>query len=354
MPVLEVRDLCVRVGTFELHDVSLELEEGEVLVLLGPSGAGKTVLLDTVAGFHRPRAGRVHVSGTDVTLLPPEQRRLGVVFQEYALFPHMSVLENVSFGPRARGSRDASRNRKALERLGIAHLADRRPGSLSGGERQRVALARALVTEPRALLLDEPLSALDAPTRDELREELAAFLEDSGTATLYVTHDRAEAFVLADRVGLLFDGRLRQVGEVAEVLQEPRDVEVAAFLGMEVMGIANVVPPHRAELGGLELVVEDARGITGPAALCYRAEDVVILGEGREAPNVFGGRVERVIHSIPLSRVEARTREGLAIFASAFARDVLERDLRAGVEVVFHVPPASLRVARLTPEVADG
>jgi len=217
-----------------LRDLTLTAPAGEVTAVLGPSGAGKSTLLGLVAGLLAPDRGDVRFDGRPVTHLPPEKRDLGVVFQSYALFAHMTVEDNVAFGLTVRGTgRRAARRRVAalLERFEIAPLARRYPVQLSGGERQRVALARALAAAPRALLLDEPLAALDARLRLALRAELAERLAETGVTTLYVTHDQEEAMALGDRVAVLRDGRLEQVGSPEALYQRPATPFVASFVG---------------------------------------------------------------------------------------------------------------------------
>ena len=216
-------------------ELALSLEVGGTTALVGPSGAGKTSMLRVIAGLVRPPRGRVAL-GEEVWLdtergvaLPPEERRVGLVFQEYALFPHLSVRRNVAYGA---GGRPVD---ELLERFRIAHLADARPGELSGGERQRVALARALAREPEVLLLDEPLAALDAHTRTAVRAELAELLRGLGLPALLVTHDYEDAAALADEVGVLVDGSLRQLASPAELVARPRDGFVAAFTGANLL-----------------------------------------------------------------------------------------------------------------------
>jgi ABC-type sulfate/molybdate transport systems ATPase subunit len=224
--------VTVPLRAFDL-DVALDVAPGETLALVGPSGAGKTTVLRAIAGLVRPSGGWIECGGTwfDArTHVPPEQRSVGLVFQEYALFPHLTVERNVAFGGRVDG---------LLERLRIDHLARAKPGDLSGGERQRVALARALARRPKVLLLDEPMSALDPHTRGEVRAELHVILRDLGLPTLLVTHDFEDAATLADRVGVLVEGRLRQVAAPAELVAEPADAFVAGLAGGNVLsGVA--------------------------------------------------------------------------------------------------------------------
>jgi thiamine transport system ATP-binding protein len=270
-------------GNGDSFDVAADLRvaAGETLVLLGPSGSGKTLLLETLAGFH-DHAGRVELDGADVTDTPPEDRGLGFVFQNHALFPHRSVRENVAFG--ARYHDDPRDPDDLLDSLGIAAPADRDPATLSGGEKQRVALARALAIRPRAFLLDEPLSALDAPTRARLRTDLAAVLADE--TAVYVTHDRTTARVLADRVAVVRDGAIEQVGATADVFERPASSFVAAFTGATVL--------RQADLG-------DAVDL--PAAVCSVRPEHVTLGD--PDPDAEGV-VERVVREDAAFRVTVR------------------------------------------------
>jgi multiple sugar transport system ATP-binding protein len=223
-----------------IDDVDLATEEGEYLVLLGPSGCGKTTLLRTIAGLEDPTEGDVLIGGHVVTGLPPRARKIAMVFQSYALYPHKTVLSNIMFPLRAERMAKPEREHKAqwaAELLGIQHLLKRKPRQLSGGERQRVALARALVREPQVFLLDEPLSNLDAKLRASARDELKRFQQRVGTTTVYVTHDQAEAMGLGDRIAVLDSGRIRQVGPPEEVYDDPADTFVATFIGSPPMNL---------------------------------------------------------------------------------------------------------------------
>jgi multiple sugar transport system ATP-binding protein len=236
-------------GVRAIDGVSLATTEGEYLVLLGPSGCGKTTLLRTIAGLEQPTEGDVLIDGEVVTGLPPRARRVAMVFQSYALYPHKTVLGNIVFPLRAAGMASEERHQRAVwaaELLGIAHLLQRRPRQLSGGERQRVALARALVRQPQAFLLDEPLSNLDAKLRASARDELKRFQDEVGTTTVYVTHDQIEAMGLGDRIAVLSEGTVRQVGPPAEVYDDPADTFVATFIGSPPM---NLVPRDGALVG---------------------------------------------------------------------------------------------------------
>lgn len=232
---LQIRELTKRYGKFTAVDrVSLEIERGEFLTLLGPSGSGKTTILMAVAGFVAPDAGIIQLDGRNITALPPEQRNFGMVFQGYALFPHMTVAENVAFPLRVRGVSRADRDikvRAALDLVQLGAFAERLPRQLSGGQQQRVALARALVFDPAILLLDEPLSALDKKLRAELQEELKSLHRRVGRTFINVTHDQEEALSLSDRIAILNHGRLVQHGPAAFLYENPRTRFVADFLG---------------------------------------------------------------------------------------------------------------------------
>ncbi|MHC4826586.1 MAG: ABC transporter ATP-binding protein [Planctomycetota bacterium] len=233
--MIALEGLTKRFGTsVAVDDVSLDVAAGELFFVLGPSGCGKTTLLRLVAGFAEPDAGRIRFDDRDVTHVPPNKRNTGMVFQSYALWPHMTVLDNVAYGLRVRRVPAAGRRDRALAALRSVHmeaLAERKPNQLSGGEQQRVALGRALVVEPHVLLLDEPLSNLDAALRQEMRLEIKRLCKESGITTVYVTHDQKEALAMADTVAILRDGRIVQVGAPRTLYARPACRFVAGFLG---------------------------------------------------------------------------------------------------------------------------
>lgn len=232
---ISIRNVVKRYGSFPaLDDVCLEIASGEFLTLLGPSGSGKTTLLNVLAGFIRPDSGATHFGDVDVSLVPPHRRELGMVFQNYALFPHMTVANNVAYPLKLRKiSRDdiARRVRHALDLVRLGDLGDRQINQLSGGQRQRVALARAIVFEPRILLMDEPLSALDKKLREQMQIEVRNLHQRLGMTTVYVTHDQREALTMSDRVAVIDRGRLRQVGSPREIYDRPSDRFIADFIG---------------------------------------------------------------------------------------------------------------------------
>jgi multiple sugar transport system ATP-binding protein len=252
MAVVEVRDLSKRFdGVAAVDGIDLASADGEFLVLLGPSGCGKTTLLRMIGGLEPPTSGDILIGGRVVTDLPPRARQIAMVFQSYALYPHMTVYNNIAFPLKAAGlpkEEQARRVAWAASILGIDAYLDRKPRQLSGGQRQRVALARALVREPTVFLLDEPLSNLDAQRRASARDELQGFQRRVGTTTIYVTHDQVEAMGMGDRIAVMEQGRIRQVGTPHEIYNEPADTFVATFLGSPPM---NLIPdPASGELLG--------------------------------------------------------------------------------------------------------
>ena len=232
---LRFENVTRRFGDFTaVRDLSLEIEKGETFSLLGPSGCGKTTLLRMAAGFDRPDSGRIFLDDRDITSLPPERRPVNTVFQSYALFPHLSLRDNIAFGPRLR-KLSAARVREQVDRMldlvDLAAHADKMPAQLSGGQRQRVAIARALVNQPEVLLLDEPLAALDLKLRQRLLVELDAIHDEVGITFLYVTHDQSEAMSISDRIAVMNQGAIEQIGRPAEIYEAPRSSFVAAFIG---------------------------------------------------------------------------------------------------------------------------
>ena len=260
-----------------IDNVSLDIVKGEFFAFLGPSGSGKTTLLRLIAGFGIPSSGRILIDEKDVTHLPPWSRNVGMVFQNYALWPHMTVGKNVAFGLERRRLPKAEINRKVaavLELVGLTEFVDRRPAQLSGGQQQRVALARTLVIEPTVLLLDEPLSNLDAKLRVEMRSELRQLQQKIGITTVYVTHDQEDANAVADRIAVLDKGRIQQIGTPIELYDHPATRFVAGFLGTANMIDGQVQPDGRFVADGF--VVDSVGGPAGPAAVSVRPQDIMI------------------------------------------------------------------------------
>jgi molybdopterin-binding protein len=245
--MLELQSISKHLGAFAMSDVSMKIDDGEYFVLLGPSGVGKSVLIDIVAGLLKPDNGQILWNRKDITLTEPQRRGFAVVYQDYTLFPHLTVRQNITFGLRATGcnpTKIKDRLNILVEMLQIQKLLSRRPATLSGGEQQRIALARALIIEPKLLLLDEPLSALDINTRQRLRKELKRINKELNISVLHVTHDPEEAMVLADQICVMLDSKIRQIAPPAELFRKPSDPEVAAFLG-----IRNVLTVTKAQEG---------------------------------------------------------------------------------------------------------
>ncbi len=274
--MLELQSIGVRLGEFELADVSLTVRAGEYFVLLGPSGAGKTVLLEIIAGLISPTAGQLLLDGQDITRAPTERRGFSLVYQDYALFPHMSARRNITYGIARRVGRQAAGRRadELAELLDIADLLDRRPGTMSGGEQQRVALARALAARPRLILLDEPLSSVDTNTRLRLRKQLKLINRQFNTAVLHVTHDPEEAMALGDRVGVMLGDRLHQVGEPEELFRRPSDPAVADFLGMRNVLPVSHVSDTTCRVGGAEVHVSSLTDTT--CHIWIKPEEIIL------------------------------------------------------------------------------
>ena len=282
-----------------LKGVNIDIEPGEFFAFLGPSGSGKTTLLRLIAGFAHPDAGRVFVGNQDITLLPPWKRDVGMVFQSYALWPHMTVRRNVAFGLEERRMSRAeiqARVIKALDFVGLRHLADRRPSQLSGGQQQRVAVARTVVVQPKVLLLDEPLSNLDAKMRIQVRRELRELQQRLGLTTIFVTHDQEEANTVCDRIAVMHDGVIQQVGTPMELYRRPANLFVANFLGT-----ANILDGHVVTDGAsraLELTSEirvpipPSATVPEKAKLVFRPQDASIgaNGDGAALPGVIAHR----------------------------------------------------------------
>jgi ABC-type Fe3+/spermidine/putrescine transport system ATPase subunit len=268
-------------GTLAVAHVSLDIPEGNFTTLLGPSGCGKTTTLRMVAGFYHPDEGEIYVRDVRVTTIPPHRRNTAMVFQEYALFPHMTVRENIGYGLRRRGipASDAGRRIAAVvDLVGLAGQEDKFPLQLSGGQQQRVALARALVVEPEVLLLDEPLSNLDAKLRVRVRTEIRSLQQTLGKTTIYVTHDQEEALSISDRIAVMNRGRIVQVGTPREIYSAPADRFVADFVGLANFAPVEVVAPGHVRLGESTFAV---RGVTsvGRATLVVRPETIALTAD---------------------------------------------------------------------------
>ena len=329
MTDVRVEGIVKRFGeTTAVAGVDIEIPTGSLFFLLGPSGCGKTTLLRMIAGFETPTAGVIRFGDRDVTALPPEKRDAGMVFQGYALWPHLSVFENVAFGLKVRRTPDAEvrqRVGEALELVRMEGLGDRKPTQLSGGQQQRVALARALAFRPSVLLLDEPLSNLDARLRLEMRVEIRRIVDQASITTIYVTHDQKEALSLADGLAVLRDGKVEQIGGPRELYDQPRNRFTASFLGETnfLEGTANASDDHgaRVQTEAGELVTRSSATKGGNAVLSIRPEAIQLVSssEATAAPegwNTLEGTVESSVflgesaeHRVSVGNAELRVLE---------------------------------------------
>lgn len=324
---LTIKGLRKRFGDHEaLAGVDLEIRPGEFFTLVGPSGCGKTTLLRCVAGFCWPDAGEISCDGQRLDPLPPHKRNLGMVFQNYALFPHLSVRENVAYGLRARRMPQgavAQRVEHALQQVRLAHRAAGFPGVLSGGEQQRVATARALAIEPRLLLMDEPLSNLDAKLRVQMREEIRRVQRSLGITTFYVTHDQEEALALSDRIAVMDNGRLEQIGEPLQIYRYPATPFVAGFIGHtnfltgEVVSVAGgqaqvrLEPPAESEAPSGECIITLPAGdlAAGRRVMIALRPERFSLASAGEA-NALAGRIEEIMFLGAVTRLRVQTAAG--------------------------------------------
>jgi spermidine/putrescine transport system ATP-binding protein len=333
--------------------IDIDIPGGEFFSLLGPSGCGKTTTLRLIAGFEQPTGGRILLDGNDMATTPPHRRPVNTVFQSYALFPFLSVFDNVAFGLRLqKTSKHDTRARvvKALELVRLDGFEKRRPSQLSGGQQQRVALARALVLNPKVLLLDEPLGALDAKLRKALQVELKALQEEVGITFVYVTHDQEEALTMSDRIAVMSAGQVMQVGTPTELYEEPRSEYVADFLGLSNLLAGDARPAGDGAClitaGSFELrATRGAVDARGPVRAVIRPERVDLEPYGSGGENRVPGMVERVIFVGPVTQVIARLATGATLQATVLNHGD-DLPYAQGSAVTVHVPPDALRVLR--------
>jgi molybdate/tungstate transport system ATP-binding protein len=295
--VIQLEDIHIQLPGFSVSSINLEVDRGGFFALIGPTGAGKTLILECIAGLIKPSRGRIMIGGREVTGLPPEKRRVGIVYQDHALFPHLTVEQNIRYGLRYIGGRNPDRINPQLmgliERLGISHLKGRRVNNLSGGEKQRTALARALAVNPEVLLLDEPLSALDPNFRNDIRAMLADLHHETGLTCLMVTHDFSDVLTLADRMAVLNNGRLEQCGEVAQIFKRPASRFVAGFVGIKNVFAARF-QGRTAWVEGHELRMQTPAPKEA-GHICIRAEELILTegsGQSGNGCNTLSGRIK--------------------------------------------------------------
>ncbi|CAH2601283.1 Fe(3+) ions import ATP-binding protein FbpC 2 [Rhodovastum atsumiense] len=358
-PYLRIENVRKRFGAFEaLRDVSLDVLPGEFVCFLGPSGCGKTTLLRAIAGLDPQSSGRIEQGGRDISLLPPSQRDFGIVFQSYALFPNLSVRRNVGYGLEHRKMRRAEVDRRCtelLELVGLADQAEKYPAQLSGGQQQRVALARALATSPGLLLLDEPLSALDAKVRLHLRQEIKDLQRRLGVTTIMVTHDQEEALTMADRIVVMRSGVIEQVGRPGDIYGDPANPFVADFIGTMNFLPGTLIGPRHVRLGSIE--IEHAAPLDGLAAgdsvsLCVRPEDVAIADAAIAAPaNRMQARIADLdfLGNVFRARLAPDCLEGMILTADLPTAQVRQHGLATDQTLPIALPSERLRVYRAAP-----
>lgn len=330
--IIELRGISKSFDDYKvLQETDISIQNGEFITLLGPSGCGKTTLLRLISGFEKPDTGRIFIGGRDVTDLPPEKRHLNTVFQSYALFPHMTVHENVAFGLRCKKVAEAeikSRVLDVLRMVKLDQLAERKPNQLSGGQQQRVAIARAVVNEPIVLLLDEPLSALDYNLRKSMQIELKQLQRRLGITFIFVTHDQEEALSMSDRVAVMNEGYIEQLGTPKDVYEEPANLYVAEFIGETNIFITDILETYDnklvVEIEGKRFDLNNKRNLVAKQQIhiVLRPEDIAVWGENEitaeESKNMLPGHVEQVIYKGSTVDLIVRLASGKKIAAAEF------------------------------------
>ena len=359
--MIRVENLSIRFGEFQLREISLDLEEGTYFILLGPSGAGKTLLLESILGIKQPDQGRVFVNGRDATRLPPEERGVSYVPQDLVLFPHLSIRDNILFGPRMRhlDIDEAAEIGQMSDLLDIGHILDRRDiRTLSGGEKQRVALARALITHPKVLFMDEPLSSLDAHIRRALQEQLRLLQQTLKLTIFQVTHDHEEAFLLADRIAIMMDGQIKQVGTPDEIYRWPRDLRVAEFLLMKNVYDARVEEHlgdnrYQLTLGDIPIEVHARKSLRpgNSVKVGIRPEEVLVINPNRPLNpswqvNTLPCMVESIVNlgHLRVMRLTLNNGAGPYIEVSLTHRVVRSISPKTGDTIHIHLRPAAFCV----------
>lgn len=346
--MLSIKDLSKKWADFSLTNINLDVKEREYFTVLGPTGAGKTLMLELIAGFHRPDLGEIWINDKNVTDLPPEQRKVGFVYQDYSLFPHLNVEENVEFGLRLKKipkSETDEKIRRIMNLLSLTHLSKRLPKTLSGGEQQKVALARAIVLDPDVLLLDEPLSALDTQTQERLRRELKDLHERSGITTIHVTHDHVEAILLGDRIGILSDGKLIQVGEPDEIFRKPKWEFVAKFVGVEnIFSGKSELKKGLARIDIGNVLIEAVTQKEGKVKACIRPEDILLSKKPIESSgrNMLQGKITEISDRGATVRLKVDVGRELVVIITK--RSFLDMKLRIGSGIYASFKASSVHV----------
>lgn len=352
--MVELRDVSKAFGNFlALRDVNFGIREGEFMTFLGPSGCGKTTCLRLISGFDAPTGGRIFIGGRDVTFDPPYRRDVNQVFQSYALFPHLTIYENIAFGLRMKkvaAGEIKSRVDRVVEMTSLGQFVDRKPAQMSGGQRQRVALARAIVCEPKVLLLDEPLSALDAKLRTQMRIELKQLQKRLGITFIFVTHDQEEALTMSDRVAVINAGRVEQIGSVNEIYYQPATRFVATFIGESNIVEADVLSVDAAGIrcrleGGLELHLKKGRHAAGEKILLsLRPEKIRLHRSHPGGENCFPGRIAVEIFKGAVDDLTIVVQGGLELGALLANDGQEEMDFHEGEDVFARIQPEDINV----------
>ena len=336
--MIRIKNLSNDWKEFKINNINLQVEDSEYFVILGPSGSGKTMLLELIAGMWPPDSGKIYMDNQDITMFPPEKRGIGFVYQNYMLFPHKTVFENIAFGLKVKKiakEEIKTRVNEMMDLLKISHLADRLPRTLSGGEQQRTALARALIIYPKILLMDEPLSALDRKTRDELMQELKEIHRKFDVTLVHVTHNFDEALMLADRIAIMRNGEISQVGTSTEIFRHPADKFVADFVGAE-----NIIEGI-AKKDGAKITIVDTGNISiysteqkeGHVHITVRPEDIILSTQKVEtsARNVFKGQIKEIVDTGALIKLTIDVGEPLIVFLTR--QSFLDMELNIGKSV---------------------
>ncbi|OYT62660.1 hypothetical protein B6U81_00290 [Thermoplasmatales archaeon ex4484_30] len=334
--MIRIESLSKTWGDFSLKNICLEVREGEYFIVLGPTGSGKTLLLELIAGFYYPDKGRIFLKDIDITHLPPKDRGIGFVYQDYMLFPNMNVRDNIAYGIRVKGLEKevVKKVEKLANLLGISYLLDRYPSNLSGGEAQRVAIARALAIEPDVLLLDEPLSALDPNLRLEIRKELRKIHKKMRTTTIHVTHSREDAMMLGDKIAVMNEGKIIQVGDAQEIFRRPKSKFVAEFVGVE-----NIFSGKAEREDGITLfhsegiTIQSSSNVIGDVHASIRPEDIILSLHKVEssARNCLKGRVTEIMDMGTIMRVMVDC--GIPFAVNITRESCMEMGISIGKEV---------------------
>ncbi len=334
---------------FSLRNIDLEVKDGEYFVILGPTGAGKTLLLELIAGFYRPDEGRIWIDGEEVTGKNPEERSVGFIYQDYSLFPHLSVEENIKYGLEVNNySKEeiVTKTQEIMDLFNINHLKDRYPKTLSGGEQQKTALARGHVLDPKILLLDEPISSLDMPSQEEMRRELKKMHQEMEVTTLHVTHNREEASWLADRMAVMNQGRIVQIGNPDDVFRKPESKFIADFVGVENIfeGISRVEGNVAKIDIGNDIQIESSTDIEDGVKVCLRPEDILISKEPVKTSgrNMVKGQIVNISDLENTSRVIVDVGKEFSVVITK--RSLSEMALEVGEEVYITFKASSVHV----------